>query len=306
MADRTFKTGDLIKVVVLLSALAGTLLCQEFTVSTPKGNLVVNVKSNSLELGSSFKMQGTITNTTDWNFKYLRLTVKFSGPNGSEWAALCPTDGYSCETLGISVPAHRTIDFDTGPGVHFSMEPMNYSGENPPVKGYGLSLKEALYDIQYRFTMLKPMPSDALTFEDSSLAFKFLIDPGGIGCSIRNNTADPISINWNVVSYVDASGDAHKVIHSGIRLVDKEATQSPTLIPPTARINETLFPTDLIKSGSQGLFQEPLWPSTGHVSKDQSGLKALEGSTFSVFMPIETAGKTTNYSFVFKIVSVMY
>src|ERR1022692_3894947 len=81
---------------------------QEQQVSTPKGNLVVNVKSNSLELGSFFKVQGTITNTTDWDFKYLRLTVRFYGPNGNEWAALCPTDGYSCETLGISVPAHRT------------------------------------------------------------------------------------------------------------------------------------------------------------------------------------------------------
>ena len=113
------------KLAVLLCALAGTSFCREFIVSTPKGNLVVNVKSNSLELGSFFKMQGTITNTTDWNFKYLRLTIRFYGPNGNEWAALCPTDGYSCETLGISIPAHRTIDFDTGPGVHFSMEPMN-------------------------------------------------------------------------------------------------------------------------------------------------------------------------------------
>ena len=302
-----FELGDrTMKLAVLLCAFAATSFCQEFIVSTPKGNLVVNVKSNSLELGSFFKMQGTITNTTDWNFRYLRLTVRFYGPSGNEWAALCPTDRYSCETLGISVPAHRTTDFDTGPGVHFSMEPMNYSGENPPVKGYGLSFKEAVYDIRYRFTMLKPTSSDALTFEDSLLAFKFLIDPDGIGCSIRNNTADPISINWNAVSYIDGSGDAHKVIHSGVRLVDKGAPQSPTLIPPTARINETLFPTDRIKSGSEGLSQEPLWPSMGYVSKDQSGLKALEGSTFSVFLPIEISGKTKNYSFVFKIVSVVY
>jgi hypothetical protein len=88
--------------------------------------------------------------------------------------------------------------------------------------------------------------------------------------------------------------------------MDKEAPQTPTLIPPTARINETLFPTDYIVSGSEGLSQKPVWPDTGYVSKDESHLKTLEGSTFSIFMPIEVGGKTKNYSFVFKIVSVLY
>ena len=183
---------------------------------------------------------------------------------------------------------------------------MHFSGAEPNVKGYSLLFRDALYDIQYRFTMLKPTSNDAMAFEDASLSFKFSIDPSGIACSIRNKTADPISVNWNVVSYVDSSGDAHKVIHSGVRLVDKEAPQNPTLIPPTARINETIFPTDNIVSGSSGLSQRPLWPDTGYISKDQSHLKNLEGNTFSVFMPIEIGGKTKNYSFVFKIVSVGY
>jgi hypothetical protein len=154
--------------------------------------------------------------------------------------------------------------------------------------------------------MLKPTVSDDMTFEDASIAFKFSIDAKGIAFSIRNMTDDPISVNWNLVSYVDAHSDAHKVIHSGIRLMDKEAPQTPTLIPPTARINETIFPTDYIESGSSGLHQKPLWPDGGYLSKDNSYLNSLEGNTFSVFMPIEVGGKTKNYSFVFKIVSVAY
>jgi hypothetical protein len=253
-------------------------------------------------------MQGTITNTTAWDLKYLRLRVAFYDQSGNEFVGLCPRapDGAYCETLGITAPAHQTVPFNSDPGVVFSMEPMHYSGRNPPIKGYNLSFRDASYDIQYRFAMLKPTANDEMAFEDTSLSFKFSIDPKGIACTIRNKTNDPISVNWNMVSYIDASGDAHKVIHSGIRLVDKEAPQTPTLIPPTARINETLFPTDYIQSGSSGLSQQPLWPNTGHVSKDESQLKNLEGSTFSVFMPIEVGGKANNYSFVFRIVNVAY
>jgi hypothetical protein len=147
-----------------------------------------------------------------------------------------------------------------------------------------------------------------MAFEDTLLSFKFSIDPHGIACSIRNKTAAPISVNWNMISYIDASGDAHKVIHSGIRLVDMEAPQTPTLIPPAARINETLFPIEYIQPGSRGFacWVQCIWPDVGDVSKDESNLKKLEGSGFSVFMPLEIGGKTKNYSFVFKIVSVEY
>jgi hypothetical protein len=261
-----------------------------------------------MELGSFLKMQGTITNTTAWDMRFLRLRVTFYDQNGNEFTSLCPREpeGAYCETLGMTAPAHQTVPFNTDPGVVFSMKAMGFSGANPNVKGYNLSFRDALYDIQYRFAMLKPTANDDMSFEDAALGFKFSIDPKGIACSIRNKTVDPVSVNWNVVSYVDASGDAHKVIHSGVRLVDKEAPQTPSLIPPTARINETIFPTDYVVSGSSGLSEEPLWPNTGYVSKDQSHLKGLEGSTFSVFMPIEVGGKTKNYSFVFKIVSVAY
>jgi hypothetical protein len=71
------------------------------------------------------------------------------------------------------------------------LEPTHYSGEK--IKSYNLSFRDALYDIQYRFTMLKPISTDEMSFDDASLSFKFSIDPKGIACSIRNKTADPIS-----------------------------------------------------------------------------------------------------------------
>jgi hypothetical protein len=53
--------------------------------------------------------------------------------------------------------------------VVFSNRAIGYSDANPNIKGFNLSLGDALYKIQYRFTMLKPIASDDMTFEDASL-----------------------------------------------------------------------------------------------------------------------------------------
>jgi hypothetical protein len=80
----------MMKAALLLCALAGVSVCQEFTVSTPKGNLIVNVTSTRREAVSFFTMQGTITNKTAWDLKFLRLRVTFYDQSGNELSGLCP------------------------------------------------------------------------------------------------------------------------------------------------------------------------------------------------------------------------
>lgn len=84
-------TMKVLKTAVLICALATVAVSQEFTVPTPKGNLIVKVTANRMELGS-FKMQGTITNTTAWDLTFLRLRVIFYDHNGNEFSGLCPRE----------------------------------------------------------------------------------------------------------------------------------------------------------------------------------------------------------------------
>jgi hypothetical protein len=167
-------------------------------------------------------------------------------------------------------------------------------------------LKEAKYHVKWSFALVKPEPSDTLSFEDEVMSGTFLIAPDGISCTLRNKTADPVTINWNNVSWVDYSGEAHKLIHSGIRLMDKEAPQPATLIPPLAKINETMFPADHVKSTSSGWSKLPMWTDLVELTEDNSPLKKFEGAMFSLFMPIEVQGKTKNYNFIFTTKSVEF
>ena len=286
----------------------GLALGQEFSVTTPKGELLVNVRSNKLELGSFFQMEGTVTNNTDWDLSFVTLRVTFFDASGSEMASLCPRepDGAYCEVRGFDAPAHKTSTLPSGPGVVLSMKAMGYSGRNPPIANYKLTFKDAAYYVRYRFAMVKPIPNESMVFEDAQMAFVFVVQPKGIACGIKNKTTDPVTINWNNVSYIDADSEAHKVIHAGVRYQDKAAPQPPTVVPPLAKITETLLPADHITSSSSGWSEKPLWKDFAHLSEDLSVLKRHIGSTFALFLPIEVEGKTKNYTFLFKITDVAF
>ena len=68
--------------------------------------------------------------------------------------------------------------------------------------------------------------------------------PHSFTMSLNNKTDNPIKIDWNQVSYVDISGMSHRIIHSGVKYIGRENPQSPTIIPPTAKIADIVFPTD--------------------------------------------------------------
>jgi hypothetical protein len=218
---------------------------------------------------------------------------------------LCRPVNIYCDTLGFRVSAGDTKQWDETPGVPFTTAATNYRTPDN-IKSFKLVFKEAKYHVKWHFSLLKPKPSDDLSYEDESVSIKFSLAPDGISCNLRNKTSDPVTINWNNVSWVDYSGEAHKLIHSGVRLVDKEAPQPPTVIPPLARIAEAMFPADHVKSTSSGWSKESLWPDLVDTSGEQSHLKKLEGAMFSVFMPLEIQGKTKNYSFIFTTKSVEY
>jgi len=273
---------------------------QDFTLQTPKGEVFVQVSKNAFYLGSFFDIKGTVTNTTNWDFEHLRMRVAFYDARGREMTELC--DRSDCETLGLNVPARQTVAWREEPGATVHAGPLN----PPRASSYRLFFKDGQYRMRWNFVLIKPTPSDDFSYEDESVSVVIKPAPNGIELSLRNKTAEPVTINWNNVSWVDYSGEAHKLIHSRIKLADKEATQAPTLIPPQARINETLFPADHVRSTSSGWHREPLWPDLVDITEDHSRLKGLEGTAFSVFLPLEAQAKMRAYSFVFTTRSVEF
>lgn len=154
------------------------------------------------------------------------------------------------------------------------------------------------YLAKYYFCMIKPKKNDDLMFEDHAIKIQFSIATQQIGFILKNKTDDPIKIDWNQVSYVDVFNEAHKVIHSGVTYKDKNSPQAPTIIPPTAKLEDLIFPTDYVSYELNMWLKKPLFPPKA------SEANFYKGKTFSVFIPLEIKGVIKNYLFTFEIKDV--
>jgi hypothetical protein len=145
--------------------------------------------------------------------------------------------------------------------------------------------------------MTKPWESRELFFEDQSIKIIFSLSEKQIGMILQNKMHSPIKVDWNNISYVDIAGLAHGVMHTGVRYIERDRPQVPTIIPPAAMIDDAIIPSDHISytpGSGGGWSSRPLFPAL-----TESDLYL--GKSFSVFMPLELDGVVKNYLFSFRI-----
>ena len=91
------------------------------------------------------------------------------------------------------------------------------------------------------------------------------------------------------------SGTSSRVIHSGIKLADRNNPQAPTVIPPNAKVSDILIPSENIYYSE--LYNEwkyrPLFGGEDRL--------VWNDKDFSIYFPLEIKGDNKEYSFKFKI-----
>lgn len=97
----------------------------------------------------------------------------------------------------------------------------------------------------------------------------------GIGFTIKNTGADPISVLWDECAYVGIDGQSSRVMHSGIRYMERDAPQAPSMIAPGSMLTDEMTPTANVYfiSGEYGGWR--VKPLFGYVPAEQiNGRKA--------------------------------
>ena len=86
------------------------------------------------------------------------------------------------------------------------------------------------------------------------------------------------------------------MLHQGVKLADRDKPQSPTVIPPGAKINDLVAPSDGVRFSTvvNDWEHDPLLPPSQMIVN-------YKGKTFGVFMPILTNSKKKNYTFTIRI-----
>ena len=111
--------------------------------------------------------------------------------------------------------------------------------------------------------------------------------PVVFGVKITNKLDEPVKVKWENVAYIDSSGLSHRVVKTGTRFIERDRPIGDIIIPPAARIEEIILPTDAIYFGNE-------WRSEEVLDKLSNEDKV------TIFIPIDVKGQVRNYSFVFE------
>lgn len=237
---------------------------------------------------------GTIINRTNKDWKNLQFEVVLKDDSGKIWK----------DQFAISVQKGGAFKNGDRQQIGLSygtpLESIGKNLSNSQIEQWDVKFHSGEYLASYDVKLQKSTPPNSLTFVDQDIAVRFNISKEQIGFALSNKTTEPIKIDWDQVSYIDIDGESHKVIHSGIRLMDRANPQSPTIIPPSAKITDMVYPSGYVyyEKGRYGGWREmPIFPDA------PSALK-YKGQSFGVFLPIEVKGKVENYLFKFIIKDV--
>jgi hypothetical protein len=154
-----------------------------------------------------------------------------------------------------------------------------------------------------------------MDFEDNKVQFKFLPSPEKIWVAIRNKTDHSINFVRDQAEFIDHLDKSHKVVY-GHNFESEINLYADNYVPPiridsgseiigNAWINIWLdysIMKDRRSSRSDiNYFMQPFFPRYSHEGSGEE----LKGSTFSLILPINFNGHTSNYMFTFKINDVV-
>ncbi|MBP7777275.1 MAG: hypothetical protein KA371_09120 [Acidobacteria bacterium] len=155
-------------------------------------------------------------------------------------------------------------------------------------------------DPRFTFRIIKPEPSDSvLSLKTDWVFLQFVINRDHFAFSLKNLAADPLQLDWNSASFVDMDGIAHRVLHTGTKLIDRDKTQLPSVVPPGATIQETVSSIDSVQIDLGKLHVRPF------LQVDEITAPRLKGKTFSILLPLVVAGKTENLFITFVVENVV-
>lgn len=283
-----------IPVFILLVGSVAFAETGDITVNVEEGKFIF--KDLQVDTNTSVVLKGKVINGTDKNWQYIHFEVIMYDDKGkpitidkANEPIIVSMDNFKSKTEKLLGGGDRGWRIKRNDGIEVKAE------------RFDIKFKYGAYPAFYVLSMLKPNVSKGLNYEDANINVAFDISKKEIQFELKNKTDEPIKIDWNQVSYVDVFGASHRVIHQGVKYIDKENSLPPTIIPPTAKISDRLFPSNFVthSSGAYGGWRESnLFPEAPEAKK-------FKNQKFSIFMPLEVNGKVTNYFFSFKIDDVI-
>jgi hypothetical protein len=110
----------------------------------------------------------------------------------------------------------------------------------------GNSPKASGEESKYNFKIIKPVVGGKDVVVEDRFVKIGILPVGGLTMIVTNKSTEVMEIDWQRVSFVDFAGPAHRVIHAGVKLIEKDKALPPPLMPPTANTTKTGVPVGFL------------------------------------------------------------
>ncbi len=143
------------------------------------------------------------------------------------------------------------------------------------------------------------------SYEDDMIKIVWLPLSTQFCFTMYNKTDHSIKIIWDEAAYVDVNGSSGRVMHAGVKYIDRNNPQPPTVVIKNANIDDIIVPTDNIyyESGQYGgWITKPMFPNRANSQEELNTLtKQYIGKDVKVLLPLEIQGTINEYIFTFKV-----
>lgn len=153
----------------------------------------------------------------------------------------------------------------------------------------------------------EPVGAKEYKHEDKNLLVTYAPDivDAGLSFNFVNKTDKPIKILWDDSAFINAAGGSERVLHGGVRIIDRNQSQAPSIIIPKGTLSDDIISTEHVGTDpylSSGWSYTPICGSKNiytHDIKDEG----CAGQTFGYFITYEVDGKKQSFTVKFKYVS---
>lgn len=142
-------------------------------------------------------------------------------------------------------------------------------------------------------------------YEDEILEIIWIPTSSSFSFVLQNKTDHSIKIIWDEAVYVNEDGLSMRVMHSGVKYIDRNNPQPPTTVVRNAKIEDLIMPTENVyyASGKYGGWRtNPLFPRSAMSQEELNSLTSRYiGKEVQILLPLEIQGHVNEYLFSFRI-----
>jgi len=161
---------------------------------------------------------------------------------------------------------------------------------------------------EQKVTQIEEEGVNKYLFEDEMVKIVWIPTSSQVSFILTNKTNHSIKIVWDEAAFVDEKGISHRVMHSGVKYIDRNNPQPPSVVVRNGTITDLVIPTDNVYyvSGKYGGWREaPLFPASSVTAEElRSKAQKYVGKTIQVLLPIQIEDVVNEYIFTFEVKSV--